>query len=108
MKNGYAYVARAENGVDIFKINLDGTPILIKNIATQGYAHYVTIVENKALVVRDGADVYDITNPAKPVFLYHISNNINNKGEANRVAVDNDYLYIADGYAGVTIAAIPK
>lgn len=105
VKNGYAYVARAENGVDIFKINLDGTLTLIKNIATQGYAHHVTIAENKAFVVRDGADVYDITNPAKPVFLYHISNN---KGEANRVAVDNGYLYIADGYAGVTIVAIPN
>lgn len=108
VKDNHAYVARGESGVDIFTINLNGTLTLIKNIATQGYAHHVTIVDNKALIVRDGADVYDITNPAKPVFLYHISNNENSKGEANRVVIDNGYLYIADGYAGITIVAMPK
>ncbi|TSC77428.1 MAG: hypothetical protein G01um101429_1060 [Parcubacteria group bacterium Gr01-1014_29] len=105
VKDDHAYVARGEDGVDIFKISPDGSLTLIKNIVIQrGYAHHVTIVGNKAFVVRDGADSYDITDQAKPIFLQHI----NNKGEANRVAVYNGYMYIADGYAGVTIVKMSE
>ncbi|MDP3710753.1 MAG: hypothetical protein Q8R29_03490 [bacterium] len=105
VKNDHAYVARGEDGVDIFKIGLDGSLTLIKNIIPQqGYAHHVTIVGNRAFVVRDGADIYDITNPAKPIFMQHISN----RGEANRVTVYNGYIYIADGYAGITIVKMSE
>ena len=104
-KDNHAYVARGEDGVDIFKIGPDGALTLIKNIVIQqGYAHHVTIIGNRAFVVHDGADIYDITNPAKPIFMQHISN----RGEANRISIYNGYMYIADGHAGITIVKISE
>ncbi|MCH8907766.1 MAG: hypothetical protein IH840_11810, partial [Candidatus Heimdallarchaeota archaeon] len=104
VSNGYAYVARGIDGLDIFKITPDGSLELITNIETRGYAHSVVVSGNRAYVVRDGADIYDITDPRNPTFLEHI----NSKGEANSVAVDNGYIYIADGYAGMTIVEVPE
>lgn len=103
VKNGYAYVARAEDGVDVLRINPDGTLALVKNLPTKGYAHRVVAEGDRAFIVRDGADIYDVRDPRNPVFLVHISN----KGEANHVAVYNEHLYIADGYAGITIVKMP-
>lgn len=104
VKDNYVYVARAEDGVDIFKIHPDGSLKLVKIIPVKGYAHAVVVYGKRAFVVRDGADIYDITDPANPLFLMHIDN----KGEANSASVDSGYLYIADGYAGVTIVKIPE
>ncbi|MEK7481034.1 MAG: hypothetical protein AAB604_02955 [Patescibacteria group bacterium] len=100
VKDNHAYVARGEDGVDIFTIYPGGSLELIKNIIIpQGSVSHVTVIGSTAFIVRDGADMYDITNPVKPIFLQHVSN----RGEANRIAVYNGYLYIADGYAGITI-----
>ncbi|MDP3779060.1 MAG: hypothetical protein Q8R30_03415 [bacterium] len=104
VKDGYAYVARGTDGFDILKINPNGDFEFIKNVATTGHVNRVVIVGKRAYAVRDGADIYDITDPKKPMFLNHI----NNRGEANSIVVSQGYLYIADGYAGVTIAILPK
>ena len=103
VKDNYAYVARAESGTDIIKINDDGSLELIKNIPVNGgYAHYAAVSGKKTFVIKDGADIYDISDPKNPVFLNHISSN----GEAVRAAVDNGHIYFGDGYAGMTIAKI--
>lgn len=104
VSNGYAYVARGGDGVDIIKINADGSLKLVKNISVKGSAHRVAIVGKRAFIVRDGADIYDISDPSKPKFLTHV----NNKGEAYHLAVSNGWIYIADGGAGVTIVPEPK
>lgn len=104
VRDGYAYVARAEDGVDIFKIQSDGSLEMVNHIATRGYAHHVNAYGAQAYVVRDGADVYDVSNPRKPIFLTHV----NNRGEANRVAIDGGYMYIADGHAGVTVVKMQQ
>lgn len=103
IKDNYAYVARAEDGLDIIKINDDGLLELVKNIPSNGrYVHYATVSGKKAFVLKDGADIYDISEPKNPVFLEHINSN----GQASRAVVDNGYIYFADGYVGVTIAKI--
>ena len=103
IKDNYVYVARAEDGVDIIGVNDDGSLELVKNIpANGGYAHYATVSGKKAFVIKDGADIYNISDPKNPVFLNHIDSN----GEAVRAVVDNGYIYFADGYAGITIAKI--
>ena len=103
IKDNYAYVARAEDGVDIIKINEDGSLELVNNISSNGrYIHYAAISGNKAFVLKDGADVYDISDPKNPIFLNHINNN----GQAAMADIDKGYVYFADGYAGVTIAKI--
>lgn len=104
VSNSYAYVARGGDGVDIIKINADGSLKLVKNIPVKGNAQRVAIVGKRAFIVRDGADIYDISDPSKPKFLTHV----NNKGEAYYLAVSNGWIYIADGGAGVTIVPEPK
>ncbi|MBI2574134.1 MAG: hypothetical protein HYV78_01955 [Candidatus Wildermuthbacteria bacterium] len=103
-KDGYAYVARGRDGFDILKILSGGDFELVSHVATTGYVNHVIIVGKRAYAVRDGADIYDITNPKKPAFLNHISN----RGEAKSAVVSQGRLYIADGYAGVTIVTIAK
>lgn len=104
VRDGYAYVARASEGVDMIKINADGSLKLVKNIPIKGNAQQVIVVGKRAFIVRDGADIYDISNPSKPKFLTHV----NNKSEAYHLAVSNGWIYIADGGAGVTIVPEPK
>lgn len=102
VKDGFIYVARQEDGTDILKIQPDGSVEFIKNIPTQGFVHHATASGKKLFVIRDGTDVYDIADPKNPVFLQHLSNN----GEAIRGDVEGEYLYIADGPAGVTVLKV--
>lgn len=102
VKGDYIYVARGEDGADILGINGNGTIGLIANIQTKRYVHHVTVDKNKAFVISDGADVFNVSDPQQPVFLGHLDN----KGEANMAAVDAGYMYVADGYAGITVIKI--
>lgn len=104
VKDNYAYVARGEEGVDILRIHPDGSLQLVKSIPTAGYAHRVAVQEDRAFIVRDGVDVYDIRSPDQPVFLYHLDG----RGESFMADVSNGYVYLADGYAGVTSIKLPE
>ena len=97
--DNYIYVARGSEGLDILKISLDGSPAFIKNIKKDGYTHSVTAQGNTLVVVREGIDIYDITNPEDPLFLRHQ----NTANEANNAAIDGNAIYVADGYAGIAI-----
>lgn len=101
VKNDYAYVARGGKGVDILKINSDGSLKLVKNLPVKnGFANHAFVSNNQLFVVRDGVDVYVLSDLENPKYKMHV----NNKGEAVRAAIANNYVYFADGYAGVTIA----
>ncbi len=102
VKNGRIYVARGRDGLDLIKITDDGSLNFIKNIKKEGYTRHVAVNEDKLIVVREGIDIYDIRDPAHEIFIEHW----NTAGEANHAAIDENYLYIADGYAGLSILPI--
>ena len=98
VKDNYAYVARGEEGVDIFQVR-DGSLELVKNLKGEGYAHSVAVSGNKAFIVREGIEIFDVSDPKNPIFL----DKIEVEGEATRVAVDNKYIYSANGFSGIDI-----
>lgn len=104
VKDGYTYVTRGFQGVDIFKIK-EGSFTLVKSLPDpKRYAHSVTVSDKKAFVVREGVEIYDVTDPQNPVFVRELQS----QGETVRAAAENGYLYLADGFAGMTIAKVPE
>ncbi|HLC20270.1 MAG TPA: hypothetical protein VJK72_05085 [Candidatus Nanoarchaeia archaeon] len=99
VKDNQVYVARGMDGLDILKINDDGSLKLLKNIKKERYTHDVAVEANTAVVVREGLDIYDVRDPSHEVFQQHITT----AGEAVDAAIDGDFIYVADGYAGLSI-----
>ena len=98
VKDNYAYVARGVDGVDIFKIK-DGLPVLIKALKGKGYAHSVTVYENRAFIAREGIEIFDVTDPSNTIFL----DKVELQGETIEIAVDNGHIYVASGFSGINI-----
>lgn len=98
VKENYVYVARGKDGVDIFKIK-EGVPELIKNMGGKGYTQSVAVRENKAFVVREGIEIFDVTDHHNPL----LADKIKVEGEALRIAVDGEQIYVANGFSGVGI-----
>ncbi|MBS3138177.1 hypothetical protein J4207_00560 [Candidatus Woesearchaeota archaeon] len=102
VKDNYAYVARGIDGLDILKINDDGSLKFLKNIKKEGYTHGVTVNSNRAVVVREGLDMYDVSDPFHEVFQRHLPT----AGEAVQAAIDDNSIYVADGHAGLSIVPL--
>lgn len=96
------FVPRQQSGLDILKIEADGSLTLQKNIPGQWYAHHVAVSGNKMYLLRDGVEVYDISNPKDPKFI----KSIRTSGEPTRIVTDDKYLYVADGLAGLSVVKI--
>ena len=103
VKDGYAYVARGEDGVDVVRINSDGSLELVGNLQSKGYAQSVTVSGNEAFIVRDGIEIFDVSDPSSPAYV----SKLNTDGEATRVAVDSGYVYVAGGFSGMIIIPLP-
>lgn len=104
VKNNYAYVARGQDGVDIIQINSDGSLKFVKNLQGKGYAQSVAVSGNKAFVVREGIEIFDVSDASNPTFL----SKLEIKDDATRVAVDNGYVFVASGFSGLSIIPLPK
>lgn len=96
------FVPRQQKGLDILKIEVDGSLTLQKNIPGEWYAHHVAVSGKRMYLLRSGIEVYDISDPKNPKFI----KNIYTKGEPTRIVTDDKYLYIADGLAGLSVIKI--
>ena len=97
VKDNRVYVPRGSDGVDIFEISLDGILTLVANYPT-GSANYVTVSGNRAYVL-GGIDILDVTDPSQPT----LKGQLPSYGIPHRAKVYEGYLYLADGYAGLTV-----
>ena len=101
MKDDREYLPRGPDGVDIFKISADGLLTLIANYPASSSSNYVEVSGNRAYVL-GGIDVLDITDPGQPTLISQLPSN----GIPHRAKVHEGYLYLADGYAGLTVVPL--
>jgi len=97
VKDDRVYVPRGSEGVDIFEISSDGILTLVANYQTVT-ANYVTAFGNRAYVL-GGIDILDLTDPSRPA----LQGRLPSYGIPHRAKVHEGYLYLADGYAGLTL-----
>ena len=102
VKDDHVYVPRGMNGVDIFEISSEGLLTLVANYPT-GSANYVTVSGDRAYVL-GGIDILDITDPGQPT----LTGQLPSYGIPYRARVHEGYLYLADGYAGLTVIPLDQ
>ena len=102
VKDDRVYVPRGSNGVDIFQISSDGLLTLVANYPT-GSANYVTVSKDRAYVL-GGIDILDVSDPAQPT----LKGQLPSYGIPHRAKVHDGYLYLADGYAGLTVIPLDQ
>ena len=101
VKDDHVYIPRGSDGLDILAIDPSGSLSLIANYPTSYSYNHVAVSGDRAYVL-GGIDVFDITDPGEPVLIGQVGSN----GIPSRVRVHEGYLYLADGYAGLTVVPI--
>ena len=101
VKDDHVYIPRGSDGLDILAIDPSGSLSLIANYPTSYSYNHVAVSGDRAYVL-GGIDVFDITDPGEPVLIGQVGSN----GIPNRARVHEGYLYLADGYAGLTVVPI--
>ena len=101
VKDDHVYIPRGSDGLDILAIDPSGSLSLIANYPTSYSYNHVAVSGDRAYVL-GGIDVFDIADPGEPVLIGQVGSN----GIPSRVRVHEGYLYLADGYAGLTVVPI--
>ncbi|NHJ46462.1 MAG: hypothetical protein FK733_01620 [Asgard group archaeon] len=98
IKDGIAYVANREEGLEIVNITQPDKPEKIANIETLGYATEVLVEGDFAYVSQSiqGVAIINIENPRAP----YVVHNLKPGGQVKNVAIRNTLLYIITSYSG--------
>ncbi|WP_226889029.1 DUF4114 domain-containing protein [Nostoc sp. MG11] len=101
--DNYAYVADANNGLQIIDITNPSAPFLKGSLDTTGLAYGVAVAGNYAYVAdtTSGLQIIDITNPAAPSLKSTFDTIF-----ALNVAVVGNYAYVVDITSGLQIIDI--
>jgi len=105
VSGSYAYVADAENGLEIIDISDPTTPVKVGQFDEHGeYLFDVFISGSYAYVadMDDGLEIIDISDPTTPVKV----GQVDNASWANGVYVSGSYAYVANGLDGLMIIDI--
>jgi len=97
-ERGYMYTSSP--GVSIYDLNPDPTnPTFLINVATEG--HDVTVRGNLMINCQgfSGTSLYDVTDPALPVFISLITDPNMTYHHQGDISTDGNYLYINDELA---------
>ena len=115
----FVYIAAAWGGLWVYDINLPANPVRVATVAPSVYGGDYAIrpyqVGNRLYLVTGniwansseppGLAIFDISNPASPVFLDHYSQQGGLQG-AGVVVVRDDYAYLGSNVNGLTILDI--
>lgn len=100
-----AYVAASgssgNNGLWIVDITNPASPLEISYYETPD-AHDLVVSEDIVYLAARGLSILDVSDPAKPVEVAYF----NTRGGGEGIALDGDYVYIADVTAGLSIIDI--
>ncbi len=104
VKDDYIYVAQGAGGVDILKIEPDGSLKFVTNFPAKGNVFRVVVSGNRAYLLKGGSgiDILDVTDPSQPALLEHVYS----QGEALQGRILEGYLYLADGSSGLTVIPV--
>lgn len=108
VRGEYAYVVTGKtsyggrNGVSIFDIRWSGIPILEQFVETFGKATRVAVSDNTIYVAQgvDGLEVIDVSDPLNPEKIGAFGTDY----EITDIAVDNGFLLVSEGDAGIFAA----
>ena len=117
----YAYVADGYDGLRVIDVTDPSTPVevgywdrnptssylytddLVREVAVAGNYAYValsnSIADSSYVLVNNGLHVIDISTPSAPVEV----GSLKTPGRPSGVAVEGNYAYLADGYAGLRV-----
>ena len=93
LKDGYAYIAD-EQAVSIYDISISTSPNFIYEIETSNAVKDIALDQSFMYVAigSDGVDIYDISDPANPIFL----DNYNTNTLAHRISPFENKLAVSD------------
>ena len=93
LKDGYAYIAD-EQAVSIYDISISISPNFIYEIETSNAVKDIALDQSFMYVAigSDGVDIYDISDPANPIFL----DNYNTNTLAHRISPFENKLAVSD------------
>ncbi len=106
VQGNYAYIITTDGALWIFDVTTASNPIQIGYVSsTTGNGYKVRLANNYAYLAEGnaGIKVIDITNPANPVEI----SQINTPGIAYSLAINGQYLYVADGSPIPQVTAHP-
>ncbi len=93
LKDGYAYIAD-EQTISIYDISISTSPNFIYEIETSNAVKDIALDQSFMYVAigSDGVDIYDISDPANPIFL----DNYNTNTLAHRISPFENKLAVSD------------
>ena len=93
LKDGYAYIAD-EQAISIYDISISTSPNIIYEIETSNAVKDIALDQSFMYVAigSDGVDIYDISDPANPIFL----DNYNTNTLAHRISPFENKLAVSD------------
>lgn len=95
-----AFIADGASGLQIVDVTDPTSPVLVGTYAT--IAAHVAVAGDLAFVTNTSLHILDITDPTAPVLVGTFAS----PGVARDVAVAGDFVYLADGSAGLQIVNI--
>ncbi len=99
----YAYIAAGDQGLRIIDVTDPTAPIEIGAFTPSSvWFADIELVDNLAYIAGGDLYVVDVSDPHHPVSVAVFDT----PGSANGVSVAGDYIYVADGNAGLTILSI--
>ncbi len=99
VRNGYAYIAARQGGLQIVDIRDIQNPVLAAEFATTGYASDVDYSSGKLAISSGsgGAYVFDVSDPANPILIQRITE----CGYVNTVLFKDDVLIVGSRDNGI-------
>lgn len=100
----YAFMACGTGGFYILDYSDSANVKVVGSYSTQGYAKEVVYKDGKAFVTtgQRGLQIFDVTNVTAPIRLGTVQTQL-----AMGLAVDDNYVYVADEKDGLVIISIP-